>query len=466
MASRAQRPLAAFVLAAGESKRFRSATPKVLHDLCGRPMLAYVLDAVAALRPARAVVVVGREAERVQETAAGLTRLRLTFARQASLVGTADAVRTADDALGSFDGDVLVVQGDAPLLTAATLRALVAKHRKTKAAATILTTEPPDPARYGRVVRDAAGRVTRIVEALDAGPGERATREVNAGIYVFDREALRTALPRVERANRQGELYLTDVIGILHEKGETIEAQPAGDPIEVLGVKNRARLAEIAAIVRARTNARLMEQGVTIVDPAQTYIDATVRIGRDTVIHPLVFLTGATVVGAGCEIGPATRIADSRIEDGARVQFSVLGGARVGKEANVGPYAYLRPGARLAARSKVGTFVEVKNSAIGEGTKVPHLSYVGDADVGRDVNIGAATVTVNYDNETGKKSRTVIGDGAKIGSDTMLVAPVRVGKGAVTGAGSVVTRDLPPNTLAFGVPAKPVRKRKPKGASE
>jgi bifunctional UDP-N-acetylglucosamine pyrophosphorylase / glucosamine-1-phosphate N-acetyltransferase len=459
MANSQRRALAAIVLAAGEGKRFKSETPKVLHDLCGRPLVAPILDALASLNPAKTVVVVGRSAEAVQQEAQALTTRPLTFVKQQSQLGTADAARTGDEALGDFTGDVLIVPGDTPLVTSKTLRALIAHHRNQKAAATILTATLDDPTGYGRIIKDKNG-VERIVEQTDATATEKAIQEVNGGIYVFDRAALRSALTKVDKANKQKEFYLTDVISILREKGEKVLARAAAKAEEILGVNDRAQLAHVAALLRKRTNEKLMAAGVSIIDPAFTYIDEEVKVGADTAIHPPSFLIGSTVIGKNCEIGPGARITNSRIDDGARVTFSVLDGARVGAGASVGPYAYLRPGARLAKGSKVGTFVEVKGSEIGERSKVPHLSYIGDAIIGRDVNVGAATVTVNYDAETKTKSKTVIGDGAKIGSDTMLVAPVKVGKRAVTGAGSVVTKDVPAETVVVGNPAKPLRKRK------
>jgi len=455
------RPFAAIVMAAGEGKRFRSARPKVLHELCSRSLLGAVLDALAPLGPRTTVVVVGRGADAVQAEAEKSAKLRLAFAVQKQQLGTADAARTGDDALGKFDGDVLVLPGDSPLITTKTLRSFLDAHRKSKAAVTILTAEVDDPFGYGRIVRNKDG-IERIVEQRDATATERAIKEVNSCMYLFDRSSLRAALTKVERNNNQGEFYLTDVVAILREKDEKIGSFRAPDAAEIRGANSRSQLAELERFVRARTNERLMDEGVTIIDPSQTYIDPSVKIGRDTVIHPVTFITGATVIGAGCEIGPATQIKDSRIDNGAHVRFSVLDGARIGAEANVGPYAYLRPGAHLSKGAKVGTFVEVKNSSIGEGSKVPHLSYIGDATIGKDVNIGAATVAVNYDSETKVKSRTVIGDGAKIGSDTMLIAPVKIGKNAVTGAGSVVTKDVPAETVVVGNPARPLRKRKPK----
>jgi bifunctional UDP-N-acetylglucosamine pyrophosphorylase/glucosamine-1-phosphate N-acetyltransferase len=457
------RALAAIVMAAGESKRFKSKTPKVVHDLCGRPILAPILDTVNALKPTKTIIVVGRNADQVRQAATVLSKQPFATAKQEKQLGTADAARAGDEALGDFRGEVLILPGDTPLVTARTLRSLIAYHRTQKAAATILTATLQDPTGYGRIVRTKSD-VAKIVEQTDATSAERAIQEVNGGIYVFDRAALRSALTKVERANKQKEFYLTDVISILKEKGEKVLGKTAPDPNEILGINDRAQLAHVAKLMRRRTNNTLMAAGVTIIDPDLTYIDPTVRIGTDTVVHPPTFIHGDTRIGQRCEIGPGARITNSRIDDGARVLFSTLDGAKVGAQAHVGPYAYLRPGARLAKNAKVGTFVEVKASTIGEGSKVPHLSYVGDTIIGRDVNVGAATVTVNYDPETKIKAKTVIGDGAKIGSDTMLIAPVKVGKRAVTGAGSIVTKDVPAETVVVGNPARPLRKRKkPKG---
>jgi bifunctional UDP-N-acetylglucosamine pyrophosphorylase/glucosamine-1-phosphate N-acetyltransferase len=326
----------------------------------------------------------------------------------------------------------------------------------------VLTAELDDPTGYGRIIRGPDGSVARIVEETDATPAEKATNEVNTSTWVFDRAALRSALTKIDRANAQKEFYLTDVVTVLADKGETVQAMAARDPAEALGVNSRVQLADVAALMRRRIAEEHMLAGVTIVDPATTFIDATVRIGPDTILHPLTHLHGNTVVGRGCDIGPNVKLVDTQVGDGATVINAVAKEATIGARAEVGPFTYLRPGAVLEEGAKAGTYVEVKKSVIGKGSKVPHLSYIGDAEIGRNVNIGAGTITCNYDGETGKKSKTVIGDDVLIGSDTMLVAPVKVGDGAVTGAGSVVSRDLPPGRVAVGAPARPVRKRKPK----
>jgi bifunctional UDP-N-acetylglucosamine pyrophosphorylase/glucosamine-1-phosphate N-acetyltransferase len=456
------RPLAVVVLAAGEGKRFRSSKPKVLHALAGKPLFGHVLAAAGQLDANKIVAVVGRGADEVKAATKSLTTKKVVFAVQERQLGTADAARVGDEALGKFGGDVLVVPGDSPLLTAGTLRALLDHHRATKAAATVLTAELDDPTGYGRIIRGPDGSVARIVEETDATPAEKATNEVNTSTWVFDRAALRSALTKIDRANAQKEFYLTDVVTVLADKGETVQAMAARDPAEALGVNSRVQLADVAALMRRRIAEEHMLAGVTIVDPATTFIDATVRIGPDTILHPLTHLHGNTVVGRGCDIGPNVKLVDTQVGDGATVINAVAKEATIGARAEVGPFTYLRPGAVLEEGAKAGTYVEVKKSVIGKGSKVPHLSYIGDAEIGRNVNIGAGTITCNYDGETGKKSKTVIGDDVLIGSDTMLVAPVKVGDGAVTGAGSVVSRDLPPGRVAVGAPARPVRKRKPK----
>jgi bifunctional UDP-N-acetylglucosamine pyrophosphorylase / glucosamine-1-phosphate N-acetyltransferase len=456
------RRLAAVVLAAGESKRFKSRTPKILHPLAGRPILAYVLRTLAELGSARTVVVVPPDAEAIKAAAKQQTKAKLIYATQARKLGTADAARTGMEALNAFKGEVLVLPGDTPLLTRETLETLVTHHRATRAAVTILSARFDDPTGYGRIVRGIDGGVSRIVEHVDANDAERAITECNTSVYVFDRTALDAALTKVERHNVQGELYLTDVIEILRDKGEQIEASISPEETEAVGVNSRVQLAEVQSLLRRRINQRHMIDGVTIEDPTTTYIDDTVTIGADTVIRPNTHLHGTTTIGEGADIGPNVVLKDTTVQDEATVLNAVAREAKIGKRASVGPYTSLRPGSVLEEGAKAGTYVEIKKSIVGKGSKVPHLSYIGDAEIGRNVNVGAGTITCNYDGETGKKSKTVIGDDVLIGSDTMLVAPVTLGKGAVTGAGSVVTKDVPPGVVVVGAPAKTVRKRKPK----
>ncbi len=431
----------AIVLAAGEGTRMKSAIPKVLHQLCDRPMLAYVLDAVTGLGMDRTLVVLGFGAEEIR--AALGTGYESVL--QEEQLGTGHAVMMAVPALREGEDEILVLPGDSPLITADTLGRLIATHREGSAAATMLTAMLDDPTGYGRVVRGAGNDVERVVEESDADDADRATHEVNTSMYVFAREPLLAALERLDRSNTQSEYYLTDVIQILAGEGHRVLATPARDKSETMGINSRAQLAEAAALMRQRINRGWMEEGVTLEDPAMTYIGGMVRIGRDTIIRPLTFITGATEIGEGCTIGPSCRIQDCKIADGARIQESVLVESEIGVKAMVGPYASVRPGTVLGPGAKLGTFVEAKNTKVGKGSKVPHLSYMGDADIGEDANVGAGSITCNYDGE--KKHRTVIGDEAFIGSDTMLVAPVEIGKGAVTGAGSAITKDVPDGAL-------------------
>jgi bifunctional UDP-N-acetylglucosamine pyrophosphorylase/glucosamine-1-phosphate N-acetyltransferase len=436
--------LAAVVLAAGVGKRLRSGIPKVLHPLCGRPALWWVLRTARAARPARIVVVVHHGADEVREAVASWDISPTpVFVEQGEALGTGHAVLAAEVAVGRSD-EILVSNGDFDPVTESDVRALVRLHRRTRSTASLIVTDVEVPGGYSRVVRDGS-RLISIVEGTDAPADVREIREIGTNWIVFRREDLFKALPLVGRENVQGEYYLNDAFGILIDKGERVSVVKA-DTGGAMGINSRAGLAETTRVLRDRINDRHLRNGVTLVDPSTTYIDVDARIGRDTVIHPMTFVSGETTIAAGCEIGPSTRIVDSRVGTGAVVQFSVVRGSRIGAAAQVGPYAHVRPGTVLGPRTKVGAYVEVKASEVAEGAKVPHLSYVGDAKVGRRANIGAGTVTVNYDGYT--KHRTVIGDDARVGSDTMLVAPVRVGRGAVTGAGSVITEDVPAGALA------------------
>ncbi|MFE0347781.1 bifunctional UDP-N-acetylglucosamine diphosphorylase/glucosamine-1-phosphate N-acetyltransferase GlmU [Streptomyces griseoluteus] len=441
------RPAAVVVLAAGEGTRMKSATPKVLHQICGRSLVGHVLAASRELDPAEMVVVVGHAREQV---AAHLAEIdpEVRTAVQEQQNGTGHAVRMALEELGGpVDGTVVVVCGDTPLLTADTLAALTGTHQADGNAVTVLTAEVPDATGYGRIVRDgASGAVTAIVEHKDATDEQRAIAEINSGVFAFDGRLLADALKQVRTDNSQGEEYLTDVLGILRAAGHRVGASVAGDHREIAGINNRVQLSEARRTLNDRLLTAAMLDGVTVVDPATTWVDVTVGFGRDAVVHPGTQLTGATRIEEGAEVGPNSRLNDTVVGAGARVDNTVADGAVVGEGATVGPYAYLRPGTRLGVRSKVGTYVETKNASIGEGTKVPHLSYVGDATIGDFTNIGAASVFVNYDGES--KHHTTVGSHCKTGSDNMFVAPVTVGDGAYTGAGSVITKDVPPGALA------------------
>jgi len=455
--------LRVIVLAAGRGTRMRSDLPKVLYAIAGRPLLAWVLDAVAGVSPDETLVVVGHGADRVTEVLPAGVRAVV----QEPQLGTGHAAMTALAAMGEVAGDtVLIVPGDTPLLRPETLRALV--EALPGVAAALLTTRMPDPAGYGRVRREG-GRVVGIVEDRDATPELRAIDEVAVSTYAFEGTALAAALGGLARDNDQGEYYLTDAIGLLAASGP-VRGVPVADPAEVQGVNSHAQLAEVAAEMRRRINAAWMAAGVWMLDPGRVYLDATVTLEAGARLYPEVHLEGSSTVAAEAEVGPQVFAVDSTIGPGARVWYAVLRGAEVGEGAQVGPFASLRPGTRLAAGSKVGTFVETKNTVVGRGSKVPHLSYMGDATIGEEANVGAGTITCNYDGRN--KHRTVIGDRAFIGSDTMLVAPVQIGADAVTGAGSAITRDVPAGALAVerspqrevpGYAAKKARKAQEKG---
>jgi bifunctional UDP-N-acetylglucosamine pyrophosphorylase / glucosamine-1-phosphate N-acetyltransferase len=436
--------LTVVVLAAGEGKRFRSALPKPLHPVAGRPLLWHVLAAAAPLKADRTVVVVGNGADQVAGAVEGFDLGPVDFAVQADQRGTGDALAAALP-LVDGDGDVVVLSGDTPLISTALLEGLLDAHRSARAAATLLTCTLEDPTGYGRILRDADGAVTGVVEERDATPAQRRLREVGAGMYVFARPAL-DGLAELRPDNDQGEYYLPDLVPLVLAGGGRV-ATAEGPEEEARGVNDRVELAAAEAVLRRRLLERLMLAGVTVVDPATTFVDADVEVGQDSVLAPLTFLEAGTRVGARCRLGPNVRLVGCSVGDDATVTQAVAVSAAIGPKAVVGPFVSLRPGSDLREGSKAGTFVEVKNSTVGPGSKVPHLSYVGDADIGTGVNVGAGTVFVNYDGVD--KHRTTVGDGAFIGSDTMLVAPVTVGNGAQTAAGSTITKDVPPDALAI-----------------
>jgi bifunctional UDP-N-acetylglucosamine pyrophosphorylase / glucosamine-1-phosphate N-acetyltransferase len=431
------------ILAAGQGTRMRSATPKLLHEVCGRPIIGWP---VAAAQDAGAgkVVVVGGPDRRLQATLDG----QVAVAVQQEPRGTADAVKAAAGHIDPND-TVVVLNGDHPLITKDTLAGLTQAHVRSGAAATLATAVLEDPSGYGRVVRAPDGTVEKVVETKapgDATEAELHIREISTGIYAFEGGALLAALEEVRSDNAQGEFYLPDVLPILREHERTVNAYEIADDSE-LGINDRAQMAAVRAIVQRRIHEHHMLAGVTVVDPATTVIDVDVRIGQDAVIAPFTSLHGATEIGAGARVGPLSTVIDSRIGAGSSVVHSYLMQADVGDGVSVGPFAYLRPGAVLRDGSKAGTFVEIKNSDVGAGAKVPHLSYIGDTHIGEGTNIGAGTITANYDGK--HKHRTDIGAGAFIGVDTMLVAPVSVGDGAYTGGGSVITKDVPPGALGI-----------------
>jgi bifunctional UDP-N-acetylglucosamine pyrophosphorylase / glucosamine-1-phosphate N-acetyltransferase len=428
---------AVVVLAAGAGTRMRSALPKVLHRVCGASLLDHVLAACEPLG-ATPIVVVGHGREQVVATLPERARPVV----QEHQRGTGHAVRLALEANPDLAGTVLVVPGDAPLLTATTLGRLVDAHEQ--AVATVLTAVVDDPSGYGRVVRGGDGGVSRIVEHRDASPAELAIAEINTSVYAFQASALREALAKLSTDNVQGEEYLTDVIGLLVERGQQVAAVRA-DAAEVHGVNDRAQLAAVGAALRDRIVTGWMRAGVSVVDPATVWVDTTVRLEPDVTLHPNVQLHGATTAAAGASIGPDCTLTDTVVGAGAKVVRAHCDSAEIGPEASVGPYCYLRPGTRLGRGAKAGTYVEMKAAEVGDGTKVPHLSYVGDATIGEHTNIGAATVFVNYDGVS--KHHTTIGSHARTGADNMFVAPVTVGDGAYTAAGSVIAKDVPPGAL-------------------
>jgi bifunctional UDP-N-acetylglucosamine pyrophosphorylase / glucosamine-1-phosphate N-acetyltransferase len=443
-------PAAAVVLAAGEGRRMRSTLPKVLHTIGGATLLGHAVTAVAALSPRHLAVVVGHGREQVsgEITALGERLGRpVVAAVQEQQLGTGHAVRCGLDALpAGLAGAVLVTYGDVPLLEPGTLADLLVEHVTADAAVSLITGEPADPTGYGRVVRDADGAVRGIVEHADTTPEQRSIGEVNSGVYAFDAAFLTAELARLRTANSQGELYLTDLVAVAVAQGRPVRAVPCRDPWQVQGVNDRLQLAELRSELNRRVLRRWMLAGVTVVDPATTWVDVGVRLGRDVVLHPGTQLHGGTTVDDGAEIGPDTTLTDCAVGAGAHVVRTHGSASEIGPTASVGPFAYLRPGVRLGARGKIGTFVEVKNADIGEGSKVPHLTYVGDATIGEESNIGASSVFVNYDGV--RKHRTIVGSHVRTGSDTMFIAPLHVGDGAYTGAGTVLRHDVPAGALA------------------
>ena len=433
----------ALVLAAGEGTRMKSDKPKVMHRVCGRPMLSWVLDALDEVKTAgyidRVLVVVGKGAPEVEDEVCE----RAACVVQEERKGTGHAVMVAAP---HIEGDeLLVLTADSPLITADTLRDLCELHREEAPVLTILSTILDEPAGYGRIMRDPDGRVTGIVEESETSPEEKAIKEINTSIYIFNWQALEKVLPDLGTGNAKGEYFLTDAVALLAQAGGPISAYITPDASEVLGVNSREHLAQAEAVMRRRINRRWMEAGVTMEDPSTTYIGGEVSIGRDTVLRPFVMLEGTTAVGEGCVLGPNTRIVDSRLGSGVTVEQAVLRECELGDGVNVGPFASLRPGSVFRAGSKAGTFVETKKTVVGKGSRVPHLSYMGDADIGDGVNVGAGSITCNYDGAN--KHRTVIEDDAFIGSDTMFIAPVKIGKGSVTAAGSAIAKDVPPGAL-------------------
>ncbi len=442
-----KRDICAMVLAAGMGKRMHSRTSKLVHAVAGRPMVRHVVEAARSAGVQRTIVVVGNQADEVRE-AVGDGDKRIAFAYQKEQLGTGHAVLSADRQLAGYEGDVLILNGDLPALRPSTLLRFVEFHRASGAPLSLLTTVVPEPKGYGRVIRNYSGDVSRIVEEADATPEERTTQEINCGIYCVDAMSLLRPLRRATRDNAQGEIYLTDLVEILRKDGRKVAAYRHPDSTEVLGVNDRRELAAAARALYRRKAEELMEAGVTLIDPETTYIDADVKVGRDTFIEPGVLLIGRTEVGDDVRIGTGCRIADSKLGDGTSVfPFCTITASSIGRGCRVGPFANLRPETVLDEEARVGNFVETKKTHLGRGSKANHLTYLGDAEIGKGANVGAGTITCNFDGVA--KHRTIIEDEVFIGSDTQLVAPVRVRRGAFIGAGSTITKDVPAYALAI-----------------
>ena len=452
------------ILAAGLGTRMKSKRAKVLHELGGSPLIAYVYRVAQSLNPDKIFLVVGHQAAEVRKAVEAEIGSLAEFVTQAQQRGTADAVMSARAQLENRNSLLVILSGDVPLLKAETLEHFIDEHRSSGAACSILSVRLENPTGYGRIVRDANEGFARIVEQRDASDEERKIREINSGIYCFDSAKLLAALERVKPANDQGEFYLTDVAEILLQQGEKVNVRPHGDAREVSGINTRAELAEFENLLRRSTIRKLMlEGGVTFLDPSRAYISATARLGQDCVIYPDVAIEGDSAIGDGCEIHSGSKITNSRLGDNVVIKdHCVIVDSNIESNCAVGPFAHLRMNTTIAEGAVVGNFVEVKKSRLGRGSKSMHLSYLGDATIGEKTNIGAGTITCNYDGKD--KHQTIIEDNVRIGSDTMLVAPVRVGSGSVTAAGSVVTEDVPPDTLVAGVPAVIKKKLKKESA--
>ena len=434
----------AVILAAGKGTRMKSALPKVLHAVGGKSMLRHVMTAAEQAGAKRMLVVVGFGGDKVQAEIGAAAE----FVLQAEQLGTGHAMMQVQPVLAGFSGTILLLCGDTPLLTGQALLDLVAAHQQSGAAATVLTAKPADATGYGRILRDESGQVLGIVEQKDATAEQKQIGEINTGIYCFEAAPLIAALAGLTCNNAQKEYYLTDVLAILAQAGQQVGAVEVADFQETLGINSRLQLAEAEKILRQRKLVELMDSGVTVMDPASTFVDASVSVGEDTVLYPFTWLEGETTIGRDCRIGPNSRISDSQLGDAVTLHFSYAHECKIAGGVSVGPYVHLRPDTELSAGVKVGNFVEIKNSRVGVGSKLPHLSYIGDADIGSGVNIGCGTITVNYDGK--KKHRTVVGDTAFVGCNSNLVAPVSVGSGAYIAAGSTITKDVPDGALGVG----------------
>jgi len=433
------------VLAAGKGKRMKSSLPKILHPILGQPIISYVLESVSAISPESTILVLGHGANEVRRS---LDYNKIDSIVQKKQLGTGHAVYTTRKKLRNFDGTIVIVNGDSPLLSPATLRKLIRSHQRTKSVLSILTADLLEPHGYGRVIRNGRGEVVRIIEEKDANANQRSITEINSGVYCVESRYLWKVLGQIDRNNDQKEIYLTDIVEIASRDGKKINGIVSKDSEEILGINNRVELSRVEEIIRKRINNKHMLSGVTIVKPDETYISPQAYIGSDTILFPNSFIYGNTQIGKGCKIGPIVWIEDSKIGRNAHINFSShITNAVLGNSVTIGPFARIRPDSTIHEGVRVGNFVEVKRSKIGRSTKVSHLSYIGDAKIGERVNIGAGTITCNYDGHS--KHETVIDDDVFIGSDTMLVAPVKIGRGATTGAGSTITKNVEDGALAI-----------------
>ena len=453
MTKKEEKSFVCVILAAGQGTRMKSDTPKVLHKLCGRPMVDYVVRTARKLNPARIYLIVGFREELVRQ----FFGESIHYISQKEQLGTGHAVVQAREELLGYEGDVIVLYGDVPLVTEQTLQSLLDKHRETGADATLVTTQVPDATGFGRIVRNRSGKIAEIIEEKDAKSKQKRIREVNPGIYCFKAPSLLKALTKLGTSNKQQEYYLTDVIGIMVAKRRKVETLSTSDEVEIMQVNTRKHLAQVNRIMHDRVVDRLMDEGVTVIDPRTTFVSETVKVERDVVLYPFTYIEGYTRIGSGTVIGPQSYITDSEIGRDCVIVMSYLSSCIVRDHSRIGPYAHLRPETIIGENVHIGNFVEVKKSMVDNDSKANHLSYIGDAKVGKGVNIGAGTITANYDGV--RKSETIIEDNASIGSGTVLIAPVRVGKKAVTGAGTVVPKnhDIPPYAVYVGMPARELK---------